>query len=48
MQTQQQVENLRLDWEVVREIVAAEDGLPIEIAVPVEEAVAIGGPGAEG
>ncbi len=42
------VENLRLDWEVVREIVAAEDGLPIEIAVPVEEAVAIGGPGAEG
>jgi L,D-transpeptidase ErfK/SrfK len=28
------VNNLRLDWDVVREVVAAEDGLPIEIAVP--------------
>ncbi|HLD67436.1 MAG TPA: L,D-transpeptidase family protein [Pseudomonas sp.] len=28
------VNNLRLDWEVVREVVAAEDGLPIEIAEP--------------
>ena len=27
--------NLNLDWEVVREVVAAEDGLPVEIAVPV-------------
>lgn len=25
---------MRLDWEVVREVVAAEDGMPIEIAVP--------------
>lgn len=25
---------LRLDWEVVRDVVAAEDGLPVEIAVP--------------
>ena len=25
---------LRLDWEVVREVVAAEDGLPVEIAEP--------------
>ena len=28
------VNQLRLDWDVVREVVAAEDGLPIEIAVP--------------
>lgn len=28
------VNNLRLDWDVVREVVAAEDGMPIEIAVP--------------
>ena len=28
------VGHLRLDWDVVREVVAAEDGLPIEIAVP--------------
>ncbi len=33
------VGKLRLDWDVVREVVAAEDGLPIEIAVP-ENAVA--------
>jgi len=26
--------SLRLDWEVVREVVAAEDGLPVEIAEP--------------
>lgn len=26
--------NLRLDWEVVREVVAAEDGLPVKIAEP--------------
>lgn len=26
--------NVRLDWDMVREVVAAEDGLPIEIAVP--------------
>ena len=28
------VNQLRLDWDVVREVVAAEDGLPVEIAVP--------------
>lgn len=28
------VNSLRLDWDVVREVVAAEDGMPIEIAVP--------------
>ncbi len=28
------VNQLRLDWDVVRQVVAAEDGLPIEIAVP--------------
>ncbi|MGL4318908.1 MAG: L,D-transpeptidase family protein [Pseudomonas sp.] len=33
------VGRLRLDWEVVRDVVAAEDGLPVEIAVP-QEAVA--------
>ncbi|HBX57977.1 L,D-transpeptidase family protein [Pseudomonas sp. UBA2684] len=27
-----ELESLRLDWEVVREVVAAEDGLPVEIA----------------
>jgi L,D-transpeptidase ErfK/SrfK len=27
--------SLRLDWDVVREVVAAEDGLPIEIAEPI-------------
>lgn len=26
--------NLRLDWDVVREVVAAEDGLPVQIAEP--------------
>ncbi len=26
--------SMRLDWDMVREVVAAEDGLPIEIAVP--------------
>ncbi|MCC6077309.1 L,D-transpeptidase family protein [Pseudomonas sp. GCM10022188] len=30
-------QGLRLDWEVVREVVAAEDGLPIEIAKSGEE-----------
>ncbi len=30
-------QGLRLDWEVVREVVAAEDGLPIEIAESREE-----------
>ncbi|BCD87609.1 L,D-transpeptidase [Pseudomonas solani] len=28
------VNSIRLDWEVVREVVAAEDGLPVEIAEP--------------
>jgi L,D-transpeptidase ErfK/SrfK len=28
------VSNLRLDWDVVREVVAGEDGMPVEIAVP--------------
>ncbi|WP_439888659.1 L,D-transpeptidase family protein [Pseudomonas sp. MBLB4123] len=31
--------DLRLDWEVVREVVAAEDGLPVEIAEPEVELV---------
>ena len=31
--------SMRLDWDMVREVVAAEDGLPIEIAVP-EQALA--------
>ena len=31
--------NVRMDWEVVREVVAAEDGLPVEIAEP-REAIA--------
>jgi L,D-transpeptidase ErfK/SrfK len=26
--------NLRMDWNVVRDVVADEDGLPVEIAVP--------------
>lgn len=33
------INELHLDWEVVRDIVAAEDGLPIEIAVPLDEAL---------
>lgn len=33
------VGRLRLDWDVVRDVVASEDGLPVEIAVP-QEAVA--------
>jgi L,D-transpeptidase ErfK/SrfK len=31
--------SMRLDWEMVREVVASEDGMPIEIAIP-QEAVA--------
>lgn len=31
--------SMRLDWEMVREVVASEDGMPIEIAVP-DQAVA--------
>jgi L,D-transpeptidase ErfK/SrfK len=31
---------MHLDWEVVREVVAAEDGMPIEIAEPQPGAVA--------
>ncbi|THG84512.1 hypothetical protein E5198_05540 [Pseudomonas sp. A-1] len=30
-------DSMRLDWEVVREVVAAEDGLPVEIALSREE-----------
>lgn len=30
----EQFANLRLDWEMLREVVAAEDGLPVEIAQP--------------
>ncbi|MBV2131257.1 L,D-transpeptidase family protein [Pseudomonas sp. MAP12] len=30
-------DDARLDWEVVREVVAAEDGLPVEIAAPREQ-----------
>jgi len=26
--------NLRMNWDVVRDVVAAEDGMPVEIAVP--------------
>jgi L,D-transpeptidase ErfK/SrfK len=26
--------NLRLNWDLVRDVVAAEDGMPVEIAVP--------------
>ncbi|POZ99918.1 hypothetical protein C4E44_32530, partial [Pseudomonas sp. MWU12-2312b] len=26
--------NLRMNWDVVRDVVAAEEGLPVEIAVP--------------
>ncbi|MDG1582030.1 L,D-transpeptidase family protein [Pseudomonas sp. GOM6] len=33
------VGNMRLDWDMVREVVAAEDGLPIEIAVPQQSLV---------
>ena len=35
--------NLHLDWEMLREVVAAEDGLPVEIAQP-EQAVATTAP----
>lgn len=38
----QLINELHLDWEVVRDIVAAEDGLPIEIAVPADEAMLAG------
>ena len=31
--------SMRLDWDMVREVVAAEDGLPIEIAVPQQSLV---------
>ncbi|MNN73009.1 hypothetical protein D3C81_1890940 [compost metagenome] len=27
--------NLRMNWDMVRDVVAAEDGMPVEIAVPV-------------
>ena len=33
------VGNIQLDWEMVREVVAGEDGMPIEIAVPREAVV---------
>ncbi|MFG0382392.1 L,D-transpeptidase family protein [Pseudomonas sp. zbq_18] len=33
------VGSMRLDWDMVREVVAAEDGLPIEIAVPQQSLV---------
>jgi L,D-transpeptidase ErfK/SrfK len=26
--------NLRMNWDLVRDVVAAEDGMPVEIAVP--------------
>ncbi|MNC22338.1 hypothetical protein D3C75_703370 [compost metagenome] len=28
--------NLRMNWDMVRDVVAAEDGMPVEIAVPTE------------
>ncbi|WP_137885550.1 L,D-transpeptidase family protein [Pseudomonas sp. 2FE] len=34
LKREDQLGSLRLDWEVVREVVAAEDGLPVEIAEP--------------
>lgn len=40
------VNTLRLDWDVVREVVAAEDGLPVEIAEP-GSAVAVNTPSTE-
>jgi L,D-transpeptidase ErfK/SrfK len=36
----EQFANLRLDWEMLREVVAAEDGLPVEIAQPDQAVVA--------
>jgi L,D-transpeptidase ErfK/SrfK len=33
--------DLRLDWEMLREVVAAEDGLPIEIAQPDQTVLAV-------
>ncbi|MCU1716293.1 L,D-transpeptidase family protein [Pseudomonas sp. 5P_3.1_Bac2] len=35
----EQFANLRLDWEMLREVVAAEDGLPVEIAQPDQSSV---------
>ncbi|MCY1288939.1 hypothetical protein D3C84_1058480 [compost metagenome] len=40
------VNTIRLDWDVVREVVAAEDGLPVEIAEP-NSAVAASTPNTE-
>ncbi|MNF90980.1 putative L,D-transpeptidase YbiS precursor [compost metagenome] len=40
------VNTIRLDWDVVREVVAAEDGLPVEIAEP-NSAVAASMPNTE-
>ena len=34
-------DDARLDWEVVREVVAAEDGLPVEIAAPREQVASV-------
>lgn len=34
LKNEQFASNMRLDWEMVREVVAAEDGLPVEIAEP--------------
>lgn len=36
--------NLRMNWDVVRDVVAAEDGMPVEIAVPNGNAVSAGEP----
>lgn len=36
--------NLRMNWDVVRDVVAAEDGMPVEIAVPNDAAVSAGEP----
>ena len=35
-----ELSGLRLDWEMVREVVAAEDGMPVPIAAQVDNAVA--------
>ena len=39
LKNEQLAGSMRLDWDMVREVVASEDGMPIEIAVP-QEAVA--------
>ena len=35
-----ELSGLRLDWDMVREVVAAEDGMPVPIAAQTEQVVA--------